>query len=180
MNKFNAMAILIILLIGSNALSFYFYDQWQGAKSAVSDLEKEIDKKEKKIVALNANQDYELLTFGEEFVTILFTYDSKQTESSSERALERAVGAARDKLKGDASEEEYGEMNGVEDITSTVSILDSNYNKLAADKAAVTIQFEQLVTMDTTHAKILNEMKLQMIFTEDGWKVEDYEIEQLL
>lgn len=180
MNKFYGRIILGILLLGFSVLSFVLYDSWQQSKEEVITLEKELIEREEKIAALNANQDQDLIRLGEEFATILFSYDSKQDESSSERALERTIGAAKDKLAGDASEEEYGEMSGVEDITSTVSILDSNYNKLAADKAAVIIQFEQLVSMDSTHAKILNEMKLQMIYTEDGWKVEDYEIEQLL
>lgn len=180
MNQFKAVAILTILLIGSNALSYVFYDFWGQEKDKVSALQTEIKEQKRQIEALKTNKDENLNVIGSEFVKTLFTYDSKKPVKAPELAQKMTIGEAKDKLTRKPKETEFGEMSGSEHITSTVEFKNTHYNKISAEEATVTILFEQLVNMDGNKAKVLNQIEIEMKYVEDEWKIANYNMQQIL
>jgi CII-binding regulator of phage lambda lysogenization HflD len=181
MNKRYLSIILGTLLVISLVGDFAFYDLWQQEKDKVSELKQKLNKANKQIEALNSNHEQEINKVAADFVERLFTYDSRVYENGREAALEMAIGEAKEKLVQQQAENLYDEFGGQDEIiTSLIDIKDSVYNKTGNATATIIIKFEQELVMRESKTKTVNEIKLWIRYTADEWKIEDYEMTQII
>jgi hypothetical protein len=178
------MLISVITLTGLLILSLIsnivFWDFWNQEKKEVQALEKRIEKMEKEKTALKSNNENEIVTFSEEFVKHMFSYDSKKGNEKSRNTLKKlTIGKASTKLFGKGEKTENEQFHKSEDnLISSVIILKTNYIKKSSDKAESVIEFEQTMKNKMMKQKMIYEIRLQLRYEGSGWKVEDYEIKQ--
>jgi hypothetical protein len=181
MNKKYLSIILSSLLVFSLVSNFAFYDLWLQEKNKVSELKQKLNEAKKKIEALNSNHEQEINKVASDFVERLFTYDSRVYENGREAALKMTIGGAKKKLIKEQTRDQYEEFSEQGETTiSLVNITDSVYNKTGNETAEVIIQFEQELVVNGIRTKTMNEMKLWMYYTSDGWKIKNYEIMQVM
>lgn len=181
MNKRYLSILLGILLVISLVSNFAFYDLRQQERDKVSELQQELNEANKQIEALNSNHEQEINKVAADFVERLFTYDPRVYKNGKDAALEMSIGEAKEKTTQQQTENQY-EVFGVQDeaVTSLVNIKDSVYNKTGNDTAEIVVQFEQELIASGIRAKTINEIKLRMRYIDGGWKIEDYEMTQII
>ena len=171
MNKIYVSISLGVLLIASVVTAFIFFDFWKGEQKRVIALEKELNVLELKIEALNANNEQTILSIGEDYVKDVFTYkESDQKKTDVNEYYTDEYKSKLDQLKGD-HEEEIAVIG-----SSNVNILNGIYNKMSEDHAAVTVSFEQITDLDGFKTKVLYDIKLDMVYVKDEWKINEMEL----
>lgn len=181
MKNLYVMIALVAVVFCLSVSSLIFYDQWQEAKRQLAESKIDIKIKEKEIEALNSNREQDLNKVASKFVTELFTYNPEQGSKAFERVSKLVTGKAKVKLNEKPQEDTDGYFGAIQkDITSAVEVTDAQYNKTGNESAAVVVKFEQVITLDGSTAKTLNEMKVQLKYIQGRWKVEDYELKQIL
>lgn len=163
-----------VSLFVSVAVAFIFFDFWQQEKDKAISLSKDNERLERQIKAIESNTDENLLSIGEAYTEKQFTY----SEGDHDRGVKvmgdyysEAYKSKLKKLKGKHTDEKEAAVG-----RSKVKIIDSAYNKKAADKAKVTVTFEQITQLDGLKTKVLYDIVLDMVYIKDSWKINDMQL----
>ncbi|MED1205585.1 hypothetical protein [Heyndrickxia acidicola] len=169
------------LLIGSSLYGLAEHDIKVKERDRVIMLEKQVTSQKREIQALQGNDEKDLNRIANQFVVMYFSYAPGQVKKPAEMVINQTIGKAKAKLSQPTSKTENGEFGGIQkDLTSIVQIMDTQYNKTGNDSAVVRVKFQQELTMNNSKVKTINNIKLQLVYTEDGWKITDYQVEQTI
>ena len=174
MRNLYIMIGLGVSLFASVVVAFIFFDFWQQEKDKGISLSKENERLEWQIKAIESNTDENLLAIGEEYTKKQFTYSVNDYDRGLEVMGDYYSNAYKNKLKklkGKHSDEKEAAIG-----RSSVKIIDSLYNKKAADKAKVTVTFEQITQLDGIKSKVLYDIVLDMVYVEDEWKINNMQL----
>ena len=177
------IGIAIVAFIGLILTSVLYHDSYEKEKADKEAALKKVKELEVLVAANEENKPEILNEVADEFIETFFYSDGTKLKEKENKLKSMMTESSFKKLYGqdEAEEDDHSHpMEGLEQFESKANIKESIYNRTSDTEATVVITFEHVVDAADTSSKTLNEATVKLLYVDGDWKVDNYEIVQLL
>ena len=184
----NSMKLLIGIGIGILGLcaaiftAAVYHHSFTEEKKAHAAAKEEIKELKSIIQANKENQPEHLNEIAGKFIKTLFYSDGENGKEKT-AALKKMTTSKASKNMFESEDEEHIHEDPTQELKnykSTTKILETFYNRKSEKEAVVTISFNHIIESDNFDTKTLNEAKVKLLFVDNKWLVDHYEVTELL
>lgn len=180
--KFIFQIIAGLVMVSLLTSTIVFYKVYHKEKALREKLDVHLTELKTQLKVSEGNNE-QLKYTGEDFIKTMFTYTNKTFKEAKKATLELLSSKGKEKyiesLKPSEEDEPTAEIADFA-YDSTVKIKESYYKRIDAGSALIEIQFDHSLLANKVKSSIPYEAKVWITNKNGKWKVEKYELKQVL